>query len=558
MALGRPMTAIAKRGATLSAAVLLASIVFGRGEAQGVWNPDRGDGTYGNPVLFADYSDPDVVRVGDDFYLVASSFSSVPGLPILHSTDLVNWTIIGHAALRLPSPDFDTPQHGKGIWAPSLRHHGGKFWVYVGDPDRGIYLTTATDPRGPWTALRLVKPAKGAIDSSPLWDDDGKMYLVHAWAKSRAGFNSVLTVTPLTADGLRTDGADVQVFDGHANHPTIEGPKFYKRNGFYYIFAPAGGVATGWQTVLRSKDVHGPYEDRIVLRQGATTVNGPHQGAWVETRSGESWFLHFQDRGAYGRVVHLQPMTWKDDWPVIGADPDGDGVGEPVARFRKPAGGASGAPAVPQTSDEFNAPKLGLQWQWNANPSPAWLAFDQRPGFLRLHAHPRPEGARSVFALGNLLLQKVAAEAFSATTRLDASALREGESAGLVIAGRDTAAIVLARTARGLVVRSVVGKDVDKDGADQSGATVVIEKTTVWFKAAVLKAHTLNPAEASPLARFSYSLEGTSFVPIGEPFRVRFGVWVGARIGLFATTDAPSNATAGHADFDWFRVEEPR
>jgi beta-xylosidase len=543
------------RVVTLQVAALLAAacVVSAQpvpGPEKSLWNPDRGDGTYVNPVLFADYSDPDVVRVGDDFYLVSSSFGSVPALPILHSRDLVNWTIIGHAAARLPSPDFDTPQHGKGIWAPSLRHHAGKFWIYVGDPDRGIYATTAKEARGPWSPLTLVKPVKGTIDPCPLWDDDGKMYLVHAWAKSRAGFNSVLTVTPLSADGLRVDGKDTQVFDGHANHPTIEGPKFYKRNGWYYIFAPAGGVATGWQTILRSKSVLGPYEDRIVLRQGATKVNGPHQGGWVETKSGESWFVHFQDRDAYGRVVHLQPMIWKNDWPVIGADPDGDGVGEPVATFRKPV--ASAAVVTPATSDEFDGKALGLQWQWNANPSPDWASLNAGSGKLRLvAAAPAKEGS-NVFDLPNLLLQKVPAESFRVTTLVDVASLASGSMAGLVIAGRDTAAIVVRRTAQGFAVAPLVGKDVDKDGHDGLGADVPLASTQVWLRA------TLSPAEARPRVLFSYSTDGNRFQDMGESFSSRPGVWVGARVGLFATSSVPTPKASGHADFDWFRFDTVR
>jgi beta-xylosidase len=560
------------RAITLKVAALLAAFLgpaeSGQGSEQKLWNPDRGDGTYVNPVLFADYSDPDVVRVGDDFYLVSSSFGSVPALPILHSKDLVNWTIIGHAAARLPSPDFDTPQHGKGIWAPSLRHQAGKFWIYVGDPDRGIYVTTAKEARGPWAPLTLVKPAKGAIDSCPLWDDDGKVYLVHAWAKSRAGFNSVLTVTPLSADGLRVDGKDTQVFDGHANHPTIEGPKFYKRNGWYYIFAPAGGVATGWQTVLRSKSVLGPYEDRIVLRQGATKVNGPHQGGWVETKTGESWFVHFQDRGAYGRVVHLQPMTWKDDWPVIGADPDGDGVGEPVPTFRKPVPGAN--VIAPATSDEFDGKTLGLQWQWNANPSSEWISLSASSGKLRLFsAAPGTDKATgNIFDLPNLLLQKVPAESFRVTALVDAAGLASGSMAGLVVAGRETAAIVIRRTGRGFAVAPLVGKDVDKDGRDAPGVDVPLGSSQVWLRATFVPSAGTPPAGPPGLTssaqdrahtRFTYSVDGILFQEIGEPFSARPGVWVGARVGLFvASSPAASRADTGHADFDWFRFAAVR
>jgi unsaturated rhamnogalacturonyl hydrolase len=257
---------------------------------------------YQNPVIFADYSDPDVVRSGDDYYLVSSSFQCVPGLPILHSRDLVHWTLIGYAAEQVPGD----------LWAPSIRLHDGWFWIFVGDPDRGIYMTRARNPRGPWEPLTLIKEAKGWIDPCPLWDDDGSLYLVHAWAKSRVGFNSVLSLNRLSTDGRHVLDDGEVVFDGRGIHPTIEGPKLYKRHGWYYIFAPAGGVTYGYQVVLRSKNVYGPYEDKVVLQQGPTQINGPHQGAWVD-----DWFIHFQDRGAWGRVVLLEPLTWVNDWPEI-------------------------------------------------------------------------------------------------------------------------------------------------------------------------------------------------------------------------------------------------
>ena len=294
-------------------------------------------------------------------------------------------------------------------------------------------MTKARDPRGPWEPPTLVKDARGWIDPCPLWDDDGSMYLVHAWAKSRVGFNSVLSVNRLSPDGRQVIDEGVQVFDGHAKHPTIEGPKFYKRNGYYYIFAPAGGVKPGWQTVLRSRQVLGPYEDRVVLAQGSTAVNGPHQGAWIDTPKGESWFVHFQDRGAYGRIVHLQPMRWKDDWPVMGTDPDGDGTGEPVLTFRMPDVGPSAPAAVMQMSDEFNGPALGLQWQWQANPQAAWWSLAARPGALRLTAAAPTPGAASLWPVPNLLLQKFPAEAFEATALVSAAALdagREGRPRG--------------------------------------------------------------------------------------------------------------------------------
>ena len=330
-----------------------------------VWVADQGDGTYKNPVLYADYSDPDACRVGDDFYLTSSSFNCVPGLQILHSKDLVNWTIIGSAVPWAVPPTSDTaPQHGKRIWAPCIRHHDGWFYIFWGDPDQGAFMVKAQDPRGPWTEPVLVKPGIGIIDTTPLWDDDGRVYMAHAYAGSRAQLKSVIAVCELSADASRAITPSRIVFDGHEGQGTCEGPKFYKRGGYYYIFHPAGGVPTGFQTVQRSKHVYGPYENRIVLAQGKSPVNGPHQGAWVDTPTGEDWFLHFQDVGAYGRLVHLQPMRWIDDWPVIGIDDDGDGCGDPVLTYKKPNVGKEYPICTPQESDEFDGMTLGLQWQW--------------------------------------------------------------------------------------------------------------------------------------------------------------------------------------------------
>jgi beta-xylosidase len=206
-----------------------------------VWVADNGDGTYKNPILYADYSDPDVIRSGDDFYLVASSFNAAPGLPILHSKDLVNWTIIGHVfKQQIPKDVFNKPQHGNGVWAPSIRYHEGEFFIFYPDPDFGIYMTKAKHPAGPWSEPLLIKEAKGWIDPCPLWDEDGKAYLVSALAASRSGVKSIIVVSRMSPDGTKLLDDGAMVFDGHDKHPTVEGPKFYKRNGYYYIFAPAG------------------------------------------------------------------------------------------------------------------------------------------------------------------------------------------------------------------------------------------------------------------------------------------------------------------------------
>jgi beta-xylosidase len=297
-----------------------------------VWVADNGDGTYKNPILHADYSDPDVIGVNGEYYMTASSFNCVPGLPVLHSVDLVNWELIGYALTKLaPFDVYCKPQHGCGVWAPCIRYKDGMFYIFYPDPDYGIYMVKAEKPKGPWSDPKLIKEGKGMIDPAPLWDDDGSAYLAYAFAGSRAGTKSVLVVCTMANDASKVNDDEVLVFDGHKNNNTVEGPKFYKRHGFYYLFAPAGGVTSGWQLVLRSENVYGPYEAKVVMAQGKTNINGPHQGAWVTTAGGENWFIHFQDKGAYGRVVHLNPMSWKNDWPVIGTDIDGEGCGEPVS-----------------------------------------------------------------------------------------------------------------------------------------------------------------------------------------------------------------------------------
>lgn len=228
-----------------------------------VWVSDNADGTYSNPIIAADYSDPDVIRVEDKFYMTTSSFNCIPGLPILESYDLVNWKLIGYGLNKLPQLDvYDKPQHGNGVWAPCIRYHKNEFYIYYPDPDFGIYRIKAKTAYGPWSEPVLVKSGKGLIDPTPLFDDDGKAYLIYAFAGSRAGIKSVLVACTMNEEGSIANNDEVLLIDGHQDESTIEGPKIYKKNGYYYIFAPAGGVATGWQTVLRSKTIFGPYEKK--------------------------------------------------------------------------------------------------------------------------------------------------------------------------------------------------------------------------------------------------------------------------------------------------------
>ncbi len=519
------------------------------GPVSKVWVADNGDGTYRNPILHADYSDPDAVRVGDDFYMTASSFNAAPGLPVLHSKDLVNWRLVTHVfARQRPLDVYGRPRHGNGVWAPSIRHHGGEFYIYYPDPDFGIYLTKARHPAGPWSEPVLVKDAKGWIDPCPLWDEDGSAYLVSAMAASRSGVKSVLIVSRMSADGTRLLDDGVIVFDGHDKHPTLEGPKFYKRGGYYYIFAPAGGVEQGWQLALRSKNVYGPYEAKIVLAQGRTGINGPHQGAWVETQTGESWFLHFQDKGAYGRVVHLQPVRWVNDWPVMGADADGDGTGEPVLTFRKPNVGRASWPAVtPPDSDEFDAPRLGLQWQWHANPGTHWAFPAPAYSYLRLFNVPLPEGHKNFWDVPNLLLQKLPAPEFTATTKVTFTPRTDDEETGLIVMGLDYAYVSVRKRPEGLFVSQTVVKDAEGGSRGTQSQPRPVVGNTFYLRVKVTEGAACD---------FSFSADGKTFTPVGPRFTARKGKWIGAKVGLFAVRTGRTRET-GYADVDWFRFEKP-
>lgn len=517
-----------------SSVVLLAVLSSVRLMSQGA------ERAYTNPVILGDYSDPDAIRVGDRFYLTSSSFNCVPGLPILTSTNLVDWSIVGHALTAIPPVDrYRAPRHGEGVWAPALRYRQGRYYIWYGDPDVGIVLVQSTTAEGPWEEPIIVRSAKGWIDPCPFWDDDGNAYLVHAWAKSRVGFNGVLTVRRMTPDGTHILDDSVNVFYGRERHPTIEGPKLYKRNGWYYIFAPAGGVATGWQMVLRSRNVFGPYEDRIVMHQGASPVNGPHQGAWVETPDGASWFLHFQDRGMIGRVVHLQPMRWVDDWPVIGDDPDGDGTGEPVVRHRVPRP-RNGEHAFIPTSDEFDGHSLGLQWQWHANPDPSWASL--RDGRLELTAQPIAGGGFNLWKTPHLLLQKFPASSFTASTTVDASGLKPGERLSLVVMGMDHASVTVERTEHGVTIGTVGCRQADKGGFEEFVRHADHNETSIELGTEI---------SYGGVVDFSYRASSTSWTTIDRSFLISRGRWIGAKIGLTAQAPATSSSP-GRAHIDQF------
>ncbi len=522
-----------------------------------VWCPDNGNGTYTNPVINADYSDPDVCvgASGEDYYMTASSFQCTPGLPILHSKDLVNWEIIGYALTELYEGfdelkiHFNKPQHGNGVWAPSIRYHNGEYYIYWGDPDYGVFMVKTKDPAGKWEAPVRVISGKGYIDTTPLWDDDGRCYLVNGWANSRAKFASVLTVRELSADGTRAIGQPVIVFDGNGTeNRTCEGPKFYKRDGWYWIMCPAGGVPTGFQLAMRSKSPYGPYEHKTVLAQGKTKINGPHQGGWVHTKYGEDWFLHFQDKEAYGRVVHLQPVDWSSGWPVMGRK------GEPVVTYRKPKSSSSTI-VNPVESDEFNSPTIGKQWQWHAN-------YDEKFGMptafgtFRIYTYKLSENWKSFWEIPNLLLQKTPNDSFTVTTKMRMTSKADGQFGGLVMMGLDYTALVVRRLGKEFQLVQMSCKAADK-GKQQTEHIIATLKPTAEdktdYKPGIHEDIYLRLHVDNSRLRFAYSMNGKQFTDCGEPFQMKEGKWIGAKFG-FVAAETNEKADRGWVEADWLRV----
>ncbi|GAC14468.1 glycoside hydrolase family 43 protein [Aliiglaciecola lipolytica] len=518
-----------------------------------LWQSNVANELYQNPILPLDYSDPDVVAVGQDYYMTASSFNAAPGLPILHSTDLVNWQLINYALpQQFPVTHFATPQHGNGVWAPNIRFHDGLFWIFYPDPDFGIYVTTAKDPKGDWSEPKLILAGKGLIDPTPLWDDDGQAWLLHAWAKSRAGFNNVLSLRKMASDASRVSEQYEHVIDGNQlpGYRTLEGPKFYKRHGYYYIFAPAGGVETGWQSVFRAKQIQGPYEHRQVLHQGNTLINGPHQGAWVHTSENEDWFIHFQSRKAFGRIVHLQPMTWKNHWPVIGFTPSQDVVGEPVYRYRKPKTRILGIPFPQPSSDEFNQKTLGLQWQWNANSQPHWYQLEPQNSTLTLFGQPRIDNTgKNLWMTPSLLLQKNPALNYEVITQIDLNRSSDNAKGGLLLFGEDYAWIGIhpVQGKSHLVYVQCKGARVGCDEHLQDYGEI---------NSGALELRYIMNSDATVI--FSYRTSpNDSFTVIGEQFKAVRGRWVGAKVGLFNVLEQSSGNS--QLVFDYIRfLPQPR
>jgi beta-xylosidase len=469
---------------------------------------DQGDGTYKNPVLKSDFSDPELLRVGDDFYLIASDFH-FSTMQILHSKDLVNWQYIGKVFDRLSmAPKYDQMKgYGEGTWAPSMRYHAGEFYIYVCTPYDGLFMWHGKNPAGPWSDTVTVKAVSSWEDPCPFWDDDGQAYLVH----SRKGAGPII-IHKMSADGTQLLDDGQEVYRG----PNAEGPKMQKRNGYYYISLPENGFANGGQTMLRSKKIFGPYERKSVFEG-----NGEHQGGFVALENGESWFICFKRmykaQQPMGRICYLEPVKWgEDDWPVFGHD------GRPVDGMKKPNVGKVYPLERPVTDDEFASPKLGLQWQWNHNPLNDKWSLTERPGFLRLKASP----AENFGIARNTLTQKLWDDAGVVEVKMDVGGMADGGRAGLAFMFGTTFGWVGVTQANG-------SRAIEWDKGIGPG----LKSNDLWLRGTY----------QADQAHFAYSLDGKTFTDTGITYQLGYGNWKGSRPALYSF-----GPNGGYVDVDSF------
>lgn len=468
---------------------------------------------YSNPVLHANFSDPDVIRDGRYFYMVSSSFNFVPGIPVLRSENLVEWELVNYVVKRLPFPRFDGRVcRGEGVWAPSLRRHGGKFFCVVPVYDDGIYVSEADSMEGEWSPLRPLIRKSGIIDPCPIWERD-RCYLAVAFARSRIGFNSAIglyEVSPGLTECV-SDGYKI-IYDGRNDNPVIEGPKFYKRGKYFYILAPAGSVKSGWQVALRSENIYGPYESKIILMQGDTFVNGPHQGALVDAPDGRDWFLHFQDMRAYGRIVHLQPVEWRDGWPICG-DVKYDGIaGTPAEGGDYPVPVKTRARLPARDGFKKGASPI---WQTPANPVEKWR--EEGEGGLKLFCLP---SAERIELYPYAMTAMVRGREFTAECNFCLNPAAAGDEVGFGITGRTSAFLSVVYTDKGYEMRFVV--------SDGDGEEIILKKP---LASGELNVRITGRNQDIYRLMCSFDVCGK---PLPYDFEASTGVWVGARFVLFA------------------------
>ncbi|HYP04988.1 MAG TPA: glycoside hydrolase 43 family protein [Bryobacteraceae bacterium] len=491
----------------------------------GTWSTwgDQKNGTYRNPVIPADYSDIDCIRVGDDYYAISSTMQFSPGMVVLHSKDLVNWSILGHVITDLtqigPELNWDKMnRYGRGVWAGAIRYHAKRFWVYFGAPDEGYFMTSASNPSGPWEPLHRMLAGEGWNDPCPFWDDDGQGYI--AGTNFRDGYKIHLWK-------LSPDSRDLVLDSDRVIHQSkgSEATKLYKFNGLYYhLFSevkPEGRVVM----MKRASNIYGPYTEPRQLNYADRPAMEPNQGGLVQTPAGDwYWFTHHGTGDWEGRAASLMPVRWIDGWPDIGHF---------VWSGNIPAGSRRRTAITMQTSDEFANRTLGPQWEWNYQPRADKWSLTERPGWLRLHAF-KPIAAGDLKKAGNTLTQRSFRTAQSdVVVQLDLSGMTDGQHAGLCHLSKDYSSI--------RVSQSQGTRTLQYEHAGNITNGPELKTSSIWLKSAW---------GLDGKSRYSYSLDGKTYSDFGGLYQLSWGHYRGDRIGLFTFNDFRE---AGFIDVNYLR-----
>jgi beta-xylosidase len=492
---------------------------------------DQKDGTYRNPVLPGDYSDLDCIRVKSDYYAISSTFQYSPGVVILHSKDLVNWRILSHAVgdLTQIGPELNwnrMNRYARGVWAGAIRYHADTFWIYFGTPDEGYFMTSAKDPAGPWEPLHCVMKGPGWDDCCPFWDDDGQGYFIGTNFKD----NYKTWLFKLSPDGKElVSDSRVLLNEGSGR----EANKLYKIDGVYYHFYSESSPRGRFVMMQRSKNIAGPYTEKRLLSHPQKEAHEPNQGGIVQTEAGDWYFFTHHGAGDWeGRCASLLPVKWIDGWPILGEAGD-DGVGKMVWSGRKPV--ASAQIITPQSDDDFNQAKLGVQWEWNYQPRAEKWSLAERPGFLRLHAF-KPLESDNLKKAGNTLTQRsMRTKNNVATVSLDLSGMTDGQVAGLCHYSKDFSTIGVRRKSGVISVESASSKGV-VTGPTLSGSRLWLRST--W--------------SSDGKSSYFYSTDGTTFLPLGNSYQLSWGDYRGDRIGIF---NYNNDGESGYIDCDSFTYQ---
>jgi len=486
------------------------------------------DGSYCNPVLPADFSDLDCIQVGPNYYAIASTMQFSPGMVILQSPDMVNWRIIGHAVSDLTqiSPELNwnrmnRPAHG--VWAGGIRYHDHKFWVYFSTPDEGYFVTTATNPEGPWEPVRPLLKERGWDDCCPFWDDDGQGYFVG----THFADNCKTFIWKLTDDGYGLHPeTETQINEGAHR----EANKLFKINGWYYhLFSE---VKNGTRVVMmqRSKNILGPYTERRQLTDSNHAEHEPNQGGLLENDKGDWYFLTHHGCGDWeGRASSLLPVTWVDGWPIIGKT-DGTGVpGKMVWSGQMPI--VTRQRFAPQGSDEYDKAVLSPQWEWNYQPRAEMFSLKERPGWLRLKAF-RPLRPNTLVKAGNTISQRsFRSSNNTVVVKVDLQGMADGQRAGLCHFATSSSAIGVYQEGNRRTLEFRLN--------DKGEVGPELKNGNLWLK---------STWGLDGKNQFFYSTDGVSFTPFGTTYQLAWGNYRGDRIGIYSFNDTND---AGYLDVDF-------